>query len=179
VQLVTVGHGTATADVFSELLTGAGVACVVDVRTTPRSRRHPHFAGEAMKRWLPDAGIAYRWEKALGGFRRPRPDSPHIGLRHEGFRGYADYMETAEFGAALDRLVEVAQEGLTAVMCAESVWWRCHRRLLADALVAQRGIAVEHLFHDGRLTTHELSASARLEVDRLIYDVGETPALDL
>jgi uncharacterized protein (DUF488 family) len=180
VRLLTVGHGTLAPAELVGVLEGAGVTMVVDVRTYPGSRRHPHVARAALARWMPEAGISYEWEKALGGFRRPKPDSPHVALRHDGFRGYADYMETPDFAAALDRLVAIAGAAAgTTVMCSESVWWRCHRRLLADALVALRGVEVEHLFHDGRRAAHALSAAARVSEDGLVYDVGETRALDL
>ena len=105
VRLLTVGHGTASEETFVELLRGAGVERLVDVRTFPGSKRHPQFRREVMERWIPDAGIAYRWEKDLGGFRKTDPSSPNVALRHSGFRGYADHMRTPEFRAALHRLL--------------------------------------------------------------------------
>jgi uncharacterized protein (DUF488 family) len=174
----TVGHGTLAADEFAALLTGAGIGLVVDVRSFPASRRHPQFRRDAMERWLPDAGVEYRWEPRLGGRRRPRPDSPHGALRVPAFRGYADHMETAEFRDAVDDLLAEAGTRPAAVMCAESVWWRCHRRLLADAAVLLRGSAVEHLFHDGRLEPHRPMPEARVDGLRLVYDRGE-PGLPL
>jgi uncharacterized protein (DUF488 family) len=173
VELLTVGHGTLAADAFAALVTAAGIGRVVDVRSYPGSRRHPHFGREAMAAWLPDAGVAYDWAPALGGRRKPVPGSPHVALRHEAFRAYADHMATEEFIAGLDRLVaEVAAGPRTAVMCSESVWWRCHRRLLADAAVALRGVEVRHLFHDGRLADHAVTDGARVDGDRLVYDGG-------
>lgn len=172
--LLTVGHGTASQEELAALLTAAGVRSVVDVRTAPGSRRHPHVGRAQLAQWLPEAGIAYRWEADLGGWRRPRPGSPNVVLRHDGFRGYADYMASPPFWAALDRVLAEAAEGPTTVMCSESLWWRCHRRLLADAAVLARSAAVLHLGHDGRLVPHRVTEGARLAgPDLLIYDVGD------
>jgi uncharacterized protein (DUF488 family) len=173
VSLLTVGHGTLSADEFTRLVSEAGVELVVDVRSFPASRRHPQFRREAMERWLPDAGPAYRWEPRLGGRRSARPDSPHGSLRVPAFRGYADHMGTGEFAAALDEVLADAGRRRTAVMCAESVWWRCHRRLIADAAVLLRAATVEHLFHDGRLAPHEPMPEARVDGVRVVYDRGE------
>ncbi len=172
-NLRTVGHGTLPQEDFTALVSGAGIEVVVDVRSFPASRRHPQFGREAMERWLPDAGIAYRWEPRLGGRRRARPDSPHGALRVAAFRGYADHMETEEFRDAIDDLLAEGGTRPVAVMCAESVWWRCHRRLLADAVVLLRGTAVEHLFHDGRIDPHRPTPEARVDGRRLVYDGGE------
>lgn len=177
-NLRTVGHGTLPQEDFTALVSGAGIEVVVDVRSFPASRRHPQFGREAMERWLPDAGIAYRWEPRLGGRRRARPDSPHGALRVAAFRGYADHMETEEFRDAIDDLLAEGGTRPVAVMCAESVWWRCHRRLLADAVVLLRGTAVEHLFHDGRIDPHRPTPEARVDGRRLVYDGGE-PGLPL
>ena len=156
-MLLTFGHGTASADRMTELLRGAGIAAVVDVRIAPGSRRHPHVARAELERWLPEAGISYRWDKRLGGFRRPAPDSPDVAWREDMFRGYAGYMRTADFLAAMDALLARASAQVTTVMCAESLWWRCHRRLLADFACAARGVPVRHLMHNGRLEEHRLS----------------------
>jgi uncharacterized protein (DUF488 family) len=174
VTLLTVGHGTLPAEEFARVVGEAGIERVVDVRSFPASRRHPHFRREAMELWLPGNGVAYRWEPSLGGRRTARPDSPHVALRQPGFRGYADHMETAEFGDALEAVVADADQARTAVMCAESVWWRCHRRLLADAAVLLRGVEVEHLFHDGRITPHHPTPGGRLDGRRIVYDGGTT-----
>ncbi len=176
-RLVTVGHGTAGAEAFAELLTGAGVASLVDVRTAPGSRRFPHFGRDELAGWLPAAGVAYRWEPALGGWRRPRPDSVNTALRSGGFRGYADYMRTEPFWAALDRVLAEAAATPTAVMCSESRWWRCHRRLLADAAMLVRGAEVVHLGHDGRLEPHRPTGGVRVDGALLAYDLGSTPSL--
>jgi uncharacterized protein (DUF488 family) len=173
VNLRTVGHGTLSEEDFAALVSDAGIEVIVDVRSFPASRRHPQFRREAMEGWLPDAGVAYRWEPRLGGRRRPRPDSLHGALRVPAFRGYADHMETAEFGDAVDDLLAEAETRPAAVMCAESLWWRCHRRLLADAAVLLRDAAVEHLFHDGRLDPHRPTPEARIDGRRLVYDRGE------
>src|SRR6266566_3210216 len=138
-MLLTFGHGTATAMRITELLRGAGVAVLVDVRTAPGSRRHPHVARAELERWLPEAGISYRWDKRLGGFRKPGPDSPDTAWREDMFRGYAGHMRTAAFLAAVDEVLAQASSDPTVVMCAESLWWRCHRRLLADFVSAARG----------------------------------------
>ena len=171
--LLTIGHGTLTQDAFTALVAAAGVGAVVDVRTAPASRRHPHFARVEMETWLPADGIAYSWEPDLGGWRRPRPDSPHGALRHAGFRGYADHMETPVFRAALDRLLAGAGDVPTAAMCSESVWWRCHRRLLSDFAVLVAGVDVSHLGHDGKLSAHAPTEGVRVEGGGLVYDLEE------
>lgn len=171
--LMTVGHGTLPAEGLARLLELGAVEELVDVRTAPGSRRHPQFARGAMEVWVPAAGVAYRWEKDLGGFRKPVEPSANPALRNPSFRGYADYMATETFRVALDRLVEQASEARVAVMCSEAVWWRCHRRLIADALVLGRGVAVEHLMHDGRRVEHRLTEGVRAGDDGLpVYDVG-------
>ena len=156
------------------------MAAVVDVRSYPGSRRHPQYGRESIEQWLPEAGIAYRWERDLGGFRRSRPDSPNAALRHPAFRGYADHMEDPGFAAALDALVGQARSQVVAVMCSESLWWRCHRRLLSDALVLWKGGTVRHLMHDGRLDPHRLTDGVRPGPGgRPVYDVGVTGHLDV
>ena len=171
--LLTVGHGTLDAAALAALLTSAGVQQVVDVRTAPGSRRFPHFSRDAMSAWLGEAGLGYRWEPELGGWRRPGADSPNRSLRHTGFRGYADHMLTGPFWAALDRLLEDAAAAPTAALCAESLWWRCHRRLLADAAVLVRGVEVAHLLHDGRVEPHRVTEGVRRAGSGLVYDGGE------
>jgi uncharacterized protein (DUF488 family) len=173
----TVGHGTLPAAEFVDLVVRAGVAHLVDVRSYPGSRRHPQYGRAALEQWLPAAGVGYRWDPRLGGRRRPGPASPHVALRHEGFRGYADHMATGEFRAALDELVESAPASPLAVMCSESVWWRCHRRLLADALVLLAEVPVQHIFHDGRLTCHQAAPEARVAGDQLVYDCTQAAPL--
>lgn len=175
-RLMTFGHGTASQEEIGALLRAAGVALVVDVRTAPGSRRNPHVARHALEHWLPGLGIAYRWDRRLGGFRRPPADSPDVFWREEMFRGYAAHMRTPEFAAAVDELLR--EERDQAVMCSESVWWRCHRRMIADFVVLARRTPVRHLMHDGRLVPHEPAAGARLREDGLIvYDGGQEPLL--
>jgi uncharacterized protein (DUF488 family) len=176
VRLLTVGHGTLSAEALSALLVQAGVQRLVDVRTAPGSRRHPHVGRAQMSQWVPEAGIDYRWEPDLGGWRKPRPDSPNTALRHSGFRGYADHMATPAFAAALDRLLAEAAGATTAALCSESLWWRCHRRLLADAAVLTRAADVLHMGHDGRLTPHRLTDGARVDGDIVVYDGGQLRA---
>ena len=170
VRLLTVGHGTAGADELVALLQGAGVRRLVDVRTAPGSRRNPQFRREEMATWLPEAGIAYRWERELGGWRKPDPDSVNHVLRHPAFRGYADYMRTPAFWAVLDRLLVEAAASPTAAMCSETLWWRCHRRLLSDAATLVRGATVEHLDHRGHLEPHRPTEGVRRDGDLLVYD---------
>lgn len=175
--LITVGHGTLEAEALLELLDGVSVAELVDVRSYPGSRHVPHVARAAMREWLPAGGVAYRWAPALGGRRRASRASINVGLRNPSFRAYADHMATDEFRNGLAVLVAAARERRVAVMCAESVWWRCHRRLIADAAVLLHGCEVGHLFHDGRLETHRPSPEARVTrrddgTAILVYDVG-------
>lgn len=165
----SVGHGTLTQDEFLVLVRSAGVESIVDIRRYPGSRRSPQFSGDEMAAWLRSNGIGYRWLAALGGRRRPVPESPNLGLRNEQFRGYADYMESDAFVGAVAELCAIARSQRTAVMCAEAVWWRCHRRLLADHLVLLHATAVEHLFHDGRLTPHVPTPEAERVGDHLVY----------
>jgi len=179
-RLITFGHGTAGQDEILALLGGAGVRLVVDIRTAPGSRRNPHVARHELERWLPENEIGYRWEKRLGGFRRPVPDSPDVAWRQEMFRGYAAHMRTEEFSDAIDDLLDDIAEtgGGTAVMCSESVWWRCHRRMVADFMVLVRHVPVVHLMHDGRLIEHPPFAEARVREDGLlVYDGGQSTLL--
>jgi len=179
---VTFGHGTASAEQITRLLRGADVTAIVDIRIAPGSRRHPHVARAELERWLPPSGISYRWDKRLGGFRRPAPDSPDVVWREEMFRGYAGYMRTSEFLAAADELIaEASTEASTqrvAAMCSESLWWRCHRRLVADFVSVARGLPVLHLMHDRGLQEHRPSPGLRLRDDGLlVYDAGQSPLL--
>ena len=173
----TVGHGTLAEDELLGVLRAGGVAAVVDVRRFPGSRRSPHFGREAMAGWLPAAGVAYSWAPELGGRRRPRPGSPHVALANASFRAYADHMGTAEFADALDHLVALPPAPV-AVLCAETLWWRCHRRLLADALVLLRGVPVAHLRPGAKPTPHVPTAGVRVDGSRLVYDAG-APSLGL
>jgi uncharacterized protein (DUF488 family) len=159
----TFGHGTAGDADLAALVRLAGVEAVVDVRSVPKSRAHPHVWAERMAIWLPDlAGAAYEWRGALGGFRKPRPDSSNVALRHPAFRGYADYMESPAFAEALAALAAEASGRATAIMCSETLWWRCHRRLIADALVLLHGVEVRHLMHAGAPQRHRPTPGVRV-----------------
>ncbi|HZT76784.1 MAG TPA: DUF488 domain-containing protein [Vicinamibacterales bacterium] len=158
----TIGHSTRTLDDFVALLRVHHVTQLADVRRVPKSRRHPHFAADALARSLPPLGIAYRHFPALGGLRKPRKDSPNTAWRHGSFRGYADYMATDEFKLGVNELVAWAAAALTAVMCAEAVWWQCHRQLIADALVA-RGLDVRHILSAASAPAHRLTDFARVD----------------
>lgn len=167
--LLTVGHGTLPADAFVELLLGAHVDALVDIRRFPGSRRHPQFGRDQLAATLADAGISYRWEERLGGRRRGAPDSPHVAMRNASFRAYADWMGSATWRAAVEELL--GQPGTVVVMCSESVWWRCHRRLVADALTLLHELPVRHLMHDGRLVDHAVTDAARVTPNGITYDV--------
>jgi uncharacterized protein (DUF488 family) len=171
VTVFTVGHGARPVGDLLEELRRASVLRLVDVRTAPGSKRHPQFNRSALAETVGAAGIAYVWRKDLGGFRRPRPDSPHTALRNLAFRGYADHMDTPEFERALGWLIETSRAEATAVMCSETLWWRCHRRMIADALTV-RGIDVVHLV-GGRQERHGLHPVARAEGEHLLYDRDE------
>jgi uncharacterized protein (DUF488 family) len=173
-QLLSFGHGTADAMEMTRLLRGAHVRRLVDVRTAPGSRHNPDANRDTMAQWLPRAGITYRWDKRLGGWRKARPDTPDTALRNRAFGGYAAHMRSSEFLSAIDELLIEASDERTAVMCAESLWWRCHRKMIADFLVLSREVQVLHLKHDGTLQPHLPSPEARLLPERglLVYDAG-------
>ena len=168
-RIFTVGHSILPLARFLALLEENGVRRLADVRRFPGSRRHPQFSSAALAASLAEAGIEYRHVPELGGFRKPRPDSPHVGWKVDTFRGYADHMGTPEFEAALRSLEDWAREADAAVMCAEALPARCHRRLLADALLRD-GWRVVHITGPGRREEHALPAFARIEGGRLIYD---------
>ena len=166
-RIWTIGHSTRSADEFLELLRAHSIGGVADVRTIPRSRRHPQFGREALDARLADAGIEYRHFAELGGLRKPAHDSPNGAWRNEAFRGYADHMMTDQFGEGVEHLLQFGEPGPVAVMCAEAVWWQCHRMLLSDALVA-RGVAVGHIMRQqgaSSLQAHRLTPFARIGAD--------------
>ena len=210
--ILTIGHSTRSLDDFIALLHSHGINRLADIRTVPKSRRHPHFAGDALARSLPAEDVAYRHFPGLGGLRKPKRDSTNTGWRHEGFRGYADYMQTAEFARALEELIDWARGGperaapqldnnvmrveraapqqhegvaradgavppgnvarafqaRVAIMCAEALWWRCHRQLVADALIA-RGIKVRHIASASSAPLHTVTDFARVDAGRVSY----------
>lgn len=158
-RVFTIGHSTRSPEELLALLSAVDVGVVADVRAFPSSRRLPHFNAGAMATWLPAAGIRYVGFPELGGRRRPGEGSLNGGWRDPAFQGYADHMSSAGFAEGLARLEELADGGVTAIMCAEALWWRCHRRLIADALTV-RGWRVEHLGVGGAPAVHELPAFA-------------------
>jgi uncharacterized protein (DUF488 family) len=177
-RIWTVGHGTLTEADFTAVVRQVPLDAIVDVRRYPGSRRHPQFASAAMATWLPEHGLAYTWLPSLGGRRESVPESPNAGLRNAQFRGYADHMASAEFRTGVDALLAFADGRAVAVMCAESVWWRCHRRLLADHLVLIDAVPVEHVFHDGRTAEHPPTPEARPSGDHLVYPPAQPSLLD-
>ena len=166
--IYSIGHSTHPADRFADLLAPYGIVRLADVRTIPRSRRHPQFNRDVLDQFLGGRGIAYRHFPALGGLRKPRPDSVNTGWRHPGFRGYADHMQTPEFRAGVEELLAFATDRPAAVMCAEAVWWQCHRQLLADALLV-RGVPVCHILPGQQPKPHHLSEFARVDHGLVTY----------
>lgn len=167
-MIFTVGHSTHTAEAFATLLHQHGIEQLADVRTFPHSRRHPQFEQAALQVFLERSHIVYRHFPELGGRRRPRRDSQNTAWREAGFRGYADYMETSAFKSGLEALLEFSRSRRTAVMCAEAVWWRCHRRLLADALLA-RAEPVCHILSSLPPKPHALSDFALVSREGVCY----------
>ena len=166
--LYTIGHSTRTTRELLDLLRAHGVEQVVDVRTIPRSRHNPQFNRPALSRSLHAVKIRYRHMKALGGLRHARLDSVNLGWRNASFRGYADHIESAEFSGGLDELLEFAGQLRTTLMCAEAVWWRCHRALIADVLRV-RGIEVVHILDPQHCVVHPYTSPARIVEGRLSY----------
>ena len=189
-RILTIGHSTRSLDEFTELLTHHGVGLLVDVRTMPASRRMPHFSKLALERSLPQSGIRYLHMPELGGLRKPKADSINTGWRNVSFRGYADYMQTDEFWAAIARLMGLpippgrfpagspspaSGEG-QAIMCAEAVPWRCHRSLVSDALTI-RGVEVRHVISGSKPAPHALTPLAQVQGGRIIYPPADTLAI--
>jgi uncharacterized protein (DUF488 family) len=166
-ELLTVGHGTLDRLGLAELLLGAAIEVVIDVRRFPGSRRNPDMAQSALVSWLGDSGIDYRWEEDLGGRRRlppqsaPKPRDSDCWWTVPAFRAYAGHTRTQAFTAALDRVLDAVNRTTVAVMCSETVWWRCHRRLIADVAVLGRQVPVRHVMPGGRLTPHHPAEGAR------------------
>jgi uncharacterized protein (DUF488 family) len=170
----TIGHSNRPIDDFIALLRQNGITCLLDIRTVPKSRHNPQFGQDQLAQSLAAAGIEYRYLRGLGGLRRPRKDSPNEGWRNESFRGYADYMQTDEFAANVDAVIELAASRTCALMCAEAVPWRCHRSLVADALLV-RGIPVDDIIDARQRRPHRLTPFAHVEGLSITYP-PERPA---
>src|SRR5256712_7360630 len=166
--LWTIGPSTRSFEEFHALLAEHRIQFLADVRHFPTSKRVRWTAKASLAKALPDSGIAYEHFEALGGFRKARPDSVNLGWRNSGFRGYADHMATAELSAGLDRLIAIASERRTAIMCAEAVPWKCHRSLLSDALLVH-GVRVVHILSPGKTQDHRLTPFARLHGTQITY----------
>jgi uncharacterized protein (DUF488 family) len=166
--LWTIGHSTHSIDEFIDALQSFEVKILADVRSFPGSRRYPHFNKERLKTALASVGIEYQHFPELGGRRRAKPDSINVAWRNEMFRGYADYMETEEFRAGIERLLELGGAERTAIMCAEAVWWRCHRSLISDYLKV-RDIEVHHIMAPGKSEPHPFTTAARIVQGELSY----------
>ncbi|MFC5461743.1 DUF488 family protein [Massilia niabensis] len=169
----TIGHSNRPIEEFIALLQENGVQFLLDIRTVPKSRHNPQFGQDLLPVSLAEAGIAYRQMPGLGGLRRPLKDSPNSGWRNTSFRGYADYMQTPEFNQNVEEVVQLASNTRCALMCAESVPWRCHRSMVADAL-AVRGIQAEHIINRGKRRPHTLTKFARVDGTRILYPPEET-----
>jgi uncharacterized protein (DUF488 family) len=168
----TIGHSTLDFGAFQATLAGHGVAAIADVRRFPASRRHPHFAREALEQSLPATGIAYLWLPQLGGRRRARADSPNTAWRNDSFRGYADHLASAEFAAGWHALLAFASERRTGLMCAEALWWQCHRALISDVLKLH-GVTVLHLRGSATPEPHPWSGAASVDAGRLSYAAAQ------
>ena len=170
-MIFTIGHSTRPIAEFLSLLSAHQITHLADVRTVPRSRRHPHFEQGALSASLGQAGMAYRHFPVLGGLRKPKPDSSNSGWKNASFRGYADHMQTPAFDRAVEELLAWPgdePDARVVIMCAEAVWWQCHRQLIADALVA-RGIDVAHIMSAAVATPHTLTSFARVESRKVLY----------
>ena len=168
IELWTVGHSTRALDEFIKALKSFKIVTLVDVRSYPGSRRYPQFNKAELAESLQKAGIEYLHKPELGGRRRARKGSPNIAWRNESFRGYADYMETDSFREGIEELLELASKARTAIMCAEAVWWRCHRSLIADYLKAE-GVSVNHILAVGKSEPHPYTSAARIVDGKLSY----------
>jgi len=173
VRIFTIGHSTRQLEELLRLLKEHGIEVLADIRAFPTSTRFPHFNREVLSRRLPQAGITYRWRgKALGGYRRQsNPNSPHTALRSPGFRNYADYMDSPEFALGIEKLLKLAAKKRVAIMCAERLWWRCHRAFVSDYLSACCGVEVIHILDAGKTAPHRRHRAARLHAGKLVYDV--------
>jgi uncharacterized protein (DUF488 family) len=164
----TIGHSTRPIEHFLGLLAGYRIETIADVRSFPGSRKYPQYGKEALAATLSEHGIGYRWFQILGGRRRVARDSPNVAWRNASFRAYADYMSTSEFAQGLTELIELASQSRIALMCAEAVWWRCHRSMISDALCV-RGIKVVHIMDAKNVIVHPMTMPARVVRGRLTY----------
>ena len=164
----TVGHSILSIEEFTGRLRSFRIELLADVRSFPGSRRYPHFNRENLSASLAEAGIHYGHFRELGGRRRARPDSLNLAWRNESFRGYADYMETEEFQAGIERLIDLAGKQRAAVMCSEAVWWRCHRSMISDYLKV-KGVEVIHIMGEGKAEIHPFTSAARIVNGELSY----------
>jgi uncharacterized protein (DUF488 family) len=168
-NLFTIGHSNHPLDDFLGLLARHEIRALVDIRRFPGSRKHPHFHRDNLAAALPPSGVEYRWLEALGGRRhKQRDESPNLGLENQGFRNYADYMLTDEFQEGVEKLLEVARRKRTAIMCAEGLFWQCHRRLVSDFLAAN-GVSVQHIMPTGELRPHKLTDGAVIDSRQVTY----------
>jgi uncharacterized protein (DUF488 family) len=174
--IYTIGHSTLSLEAFLGLLRSHGIQCLADIRRFPGSRKYPHFNREALSASLGDAGIDYVWLERLGGRRAKQKslDSPNTALRNDSFRNYADYMATEEFRSGIDELLTLAQKKVTAYMCSEAVYWRCHRRLVSDYFLAN-GIVAQHIMSAGKPRPHTLTEGAVMADGALTYPGGPQP----
>jgi uncharacterized protein (DUF488 family) len=175
--IFTIGHSTQAIDHFIERLQANEIKQLIDIRTVPKSRRNPQFNSDALAVSLHAAKIAYVHMKHLGGLRHPRRDSINLGWRNDSFRGYADYLQTEEFAAALARAIDLAKHAPTVLMCAEAVPWRCHRSLVSDALIA-RGIRVLEIMGSAKPKEHALTPFARVRGAQITYPADQASLLD-
>jgi uncharacterized protein (DUF488 family) len=179
-HIFSIGHSSQPLDRFLDLLAQHRIEALVDIRRFPGSRKYPHWNHENLAASLQEAGIDYHWIEALGGRRRskkPASASPNQGLRNESFRSYADYMLTEEFRQAIGELLEIAAHKRTTVMCAEAVYWRCHRRLVSDYLLANN-VTVQHIFPNGEVRPHKLTEEAKVEQGKVTYPLSVTGCTD-
>lgn len=172
-QVFTIGHSTRSSDDLVALLREQGISLLADIRRFPGSKRYPHFASQAMAAWLPENGIAYFHMPELGGRRKPLADSPNTAWRNEQFRAYADYMGSAEFSTAIEKLLDRGTNERLAIMCAEAVPWRCHRNLVADELV-RRGVEVIHITGRNAAKRHVMNQNAHVEGGHLVYPAEQS-----
>jgi uncharacterized protein (DUF488 family) len=167
-SIITIGHSTRTLEKFIHLLTSNGITCLVDVRTVPRSRHNPQFNRETLPHQLMKAGLGYVHLPGLGGLRHAKDDSPNRGWQNASFRGFADYMQTPEFAQSLEELIKLSKNDRVVLMCAEAVPWRCHRSLIADALLV-RGLHIEHIISSTHCRNHTLTPFAQVRGTEITY----------